>query len=90
MASRSALPKVLGAAVAGGAGYYFYKAGGSAQGAKERAEADAHKASADIKNHLPYRQETDAQGIGARTGAKFDEAVCALVIYPQFRHFILL
>ncbi|KAJ2902072.1 hypothetical protein MKZ38_001045 [Zalerion maritima] len=75
MAARSALPKILGATALGGVGYYFYAAGGSAKSAKNRAEADLHKASADIKAHLPHQEKTDARGIGSKTGAKFDETV---------------
>lgn len=68
-AARSRLPYFLGITALGGAGYYFYSAGGSAKGAENRAEADLHKASANI------RKGTDAQGAGARAGAKFDSAV---------------
>ena len=83
-ARRSALPKILAIAGvgAGGVGYYLYQSGGSARGALERAESDAHKASADIKAHIPHRKETDAQGFGAKTGAKFDGAVCFFPIHP--------
>lgn len=77
MSSKSVL-RLLGLAAVGGTGYYFYVAGGSAQGAKERAEADLHRASADIKAHLPHREETDAKGTGAKAGEKFDSAVCCL------------
>ncbi|KAL2757922.1 hypothetical protein ACRALDRAFT_1061188 [Sodiomyces alcalophilus JCM 7366] len=74
--SKSRTPLYLGAAAAGGIGYYLYRAGGQPRPAEKKFESDVHKAAADIKQHLPGR-DPDAQktlaDAGARAGAKIDE-----------------
>ncbi|KAK6851105.1 calcofluor white hypersensitive protein [Apiospora arundinis] len=73
--SRSRMPLVLGLGAAGGVGYYLYSAGGNPKVAQKKAEADAHKLSAEAKSHIPGRTsqaEKDAEKFGAQAGAKFD------------------
>jgi hypothetical protein len=75
--SRSRVPAMLAAAAAATAGIYFYRAGGDPKLARNKLENDAHRASVDVKSHLPGRHETDrAQdklaGYGARAGAEVD------------------
>jgi hypothetical protein len=71
---------MLAAAAAATAGIYFYRAGGDPKLARNKLENDAHRASVDVKSHLPGRHETDrAQdklaGYGARAGAEVDRVV---------------
>ncbi|KAI0387089.1 hypothetical protein F5Y04DRAFT_275548 [Hypomontagnella monticulosa] len=76
--SRSRLPLVLGLAGAGGIGYYLYSAGGDTKVAQKKAEADAHRVSAQFKSELPGRGEQakkDAEKYGAEAGAKVDSAL---------------
>ncbi|KAI0146969.1 hypothetical protein GGR57DRAFT_280518 [Xylariaceae sp. FL1272] len=76
--SRSRMPLALGAAAAGGIGYYLYTAGGDAKVAQKQAEADAHRASAKIKSELPGRGkeiEKHAEKYGAEAGANVDSAI---------------
>jgi len=71
---------VLGLAVAGGAGYYLYSAGGDPKVAQKMAEADASKASAKVKeevNVMPGRgKEAEKRGeqYAHQAGAKMDSA----------------
>ncbi|EGY13331.1 hypothetical protein VD0002_g7776 [Verticillium dahliae] len=75
--SKSKAPLAIGLTAAGGIGYYLFAAGGSPKVAEKKAEADAHRAAASIKSHLPGR-DVGAQGTlgdaAARTGAKIDHA----------------
>ncbi|EXJ85708.1 hypothetical protein A1O1_06076 [Capronia coronata CBS 617.96] len=67
---------IAGLAVASGAGYYLYKAGGDPKTAEKRFEADASKLSADIKKELPGRQkeaEKTAQAWASQAGQKVDQ-----------------
>ncbi|KAI1762619.1 hypothetical protein GGR53DRAFT_500942 [Hypoxylon sp. FL1150] len=76
--SRSRAPLVFGLAAASGIGYYLYSAGGDAKVARKQAEADAHRASAQLKSELPGRGELarkDAEKYGAEAGAKVDSAL---------------
>ncbi|KAI0164515.1 hypothetical protein GGR52DRAFT_575868 [Hypoxylon sp. FL1284] len=75
--SRSRAPLAFGMAAAGGIGYYLYSAGGDPKVAQKKAEADAHRASAQFKSELPGRGEQakkDAEKYGAEAGAKVDSA----------------
>ncbi|KIW11599.1 hypothetical protein PV08_10900 [Exophiala spinifera] len=68
---------IAGLAVAGGAGYYLYSAGGDPKVAQKKVEADAHKISAEIKNDLPGRgKEAEKKGevFAAQAGREFDRA----------------
>ncbi|EXF78607.1 hypothetical protein CFIO01_05547 [Colletotrichum fioriniae PJ7] len=67
-------PLFLGLTAAGGVGYYLYSAGGNPTAAEKKFESDVHKASAEVKSHLPGRTP-DAQNRGAQFGSKVDEAV---------------
>ncbi|KAM3425123.1 hypothetical protein BST61_g7086 [Cercospora zeina] len=44
---------ILGGTVLAGAGYYLYTAGGDPKVAQKQVEADAAKASREVKSHLP-------------------------------------
>ncbi|KAK4230240.1 hypothetical protein QBC38DRAFT_496771 [Podospora fimiseda] len=46
-------PIALGAAAAGGIGYYLYSAGGNPRVAERKFEADAHRASSKLKESIP-------------------------------------
>ncbi|KAH7358938.1 hypothetical protein B0T11DRAFT_109990 [Plectosphaerella cucumerina] len=74
--SKSRAPLVVAAAAAGGIGYYLYGAGGSPKVAEKRFESDVHKASAEVKSHLPGSRDTNVQHNAAdaagRLGAKID------------------
>ncbi|TQN64366.1 hypothetical protein CSHISOI_11055 [Colletotrichum shisoi] len=72
--SKSKAPVFLGLSAAGGIGYYLYSAGGNAKAAEAKFESDVHKASAEVKSHLPGGRTPDAQNKGAQVGAKLDEA----------------
>lgn len=92
MAARSRLPLALGAAAAGGIGYYLYSAGGSPRVAEKQFESDVHRASAKIKEHAPWdshnnspistssSESAEKQGarVGKEVGGKIDSAVNAL------------
>ncbi|RBQ71072.1 hypothetical protein VDGD_00013 [Verticillium dahliae] len=82
--SKSKAPLAIGLTAAGGIGYYLFAAGGSPKVAEKKAEADAHRAAASIKSHLPGR-DVGAQGTlgdaAARTGAKIDHAVSLLASF---------
>ncbi|WYZ41564.1 hypothetical protein EsH8_V_000459 [Colletotrichum jinshuiense] len=71
--SKSKAPVFFGLTAAGGIGYYLYSAGGNPKAAEKKFESDIHKASAEVKSHLPGRT-VDAQNKGAQVGAKLDEA----------------
>jgi hypothetical protein len=76
--SKSRMPALLGLTAAGGIGYYLYSAGGNPKVAQKQAEADAHKASAEVRSHLPGRSsqvQKDAESFGAQVGAKADSAL---------------
>ncbi|KAL2423287.1 hypothetical protein ABEF95_004298 [Exophiala dermatitidis] len=76
MSSRRGL-QVAGLAIAGGAGYYLYKAGGSPKTAEKQFEADAAKLSAEIRKELPGRQkeaEKTAEAWASQAGQKVDKA----------------
>ncbi|KAI6092196.1 hypothetical protein F4821DRAFT_159065 [Hypoxylon rubiginosum] len=76
--SRSRLSLALGLTAAGGVGYYLYSAGGDPKVAQKKAEADAHRASAQFKSELPGRGEQakkDVEKYGAEAGAKVDGAL---------------
>jgi len=72
-------PVVLaGAAVAGGIGYYFYKAGGDPKLAEKTFEKDAASATASVKSHIPGTEKVikeDAKVTGAKIGKAYDDAV---------------
>ncbi|KDN61145.1 hypothetical protein CSUB01_00826 [Colletotrichum sublineola] len=79
--SKSKAPLYLGLTAAGGVGYYLYSAGGNPKAAEAKFESsnrfatgDVHKASAEVKSHLPGGRTPDAQNKGAQAGAKLDEA----------------
>ncbi|KAG7288495.1 hypothetical protein NEMBOFW57_004848 [Staphylotrichum longicolle] len=76
--SRSRAPLAIGAAVAGGVGYYLYSAGGSPRAAEKQFESDAHHVAAKIKGELPHRStnvEHEGRKAGQEIGAKVDHAV---------------
>ncbi|KAI1773574.1 hypothetical protein F4818DRAFT_443412 [Hypoxylon cercidicola] len=76
--SRSRAPLAFGLAAAGGIGYYLYSAGGDPKVAQKKAEADAHRASAQFKSELPGRGEQarkDAEKYGTEAGSKVDSAL---------------
>ncbi|KAI0108413.1 hypothetical protein F4814DRAFT_57513 [Daldinia grandis] len=76
--SRSRLPLALGLTAAGGIGYYLYSAGGNTKVAQKKAEADAHRVSAQFKSELPGRGDQakkDAEKYGAEAGAKVDKTI---------------
>ncbi|KAF9882098.1 hypothetical protein CkaCkLH20_00134 [Colletotrichum karsti] len=76
--SKSKAPLFLGLTAAGGVGYYLYSAGGNPNAAEKKFESDVHKASAEIKSHIPGRTPDAQKGLGdtgARTGAKVDSAI---------------
>ncbi|KAI2605824.1 uncharacterized protein GGS25DRAFT_357752 [Hypoxylon fragiforme] len=76
--SRSRVPIALGLTAVGGVGYYLYSAGGDPKVAQKKAEADAHRASAQFKSEIPGRgQEVkkDAEKYGAQAGAKVDSTI---------------
>ncbi|KAK5164912.1 uncharacterized protein LTR77_009576 [Saxophila tyrrhenica] len=73
--SRRAI-QVGGGALAAGVGYYFYKAGGDPQAAQKRMEADATKASNEVKSHLPgspKEAKKDTEVVGADVSAKANQ-----------------
>ncbi|ROT41745.1 hypothetical protein SODALDRAFT_331523 [Sodiomyces alkalinus F11] len=73
--SKSKAPIYAGLAAASGIGYYLYQAGGHPRPAEKKFESDVHKASADIKKHLPGRDpeaEKTLADAGGRAGAKID------------------
>ncbi|KAJ2971711.1 hypothetical protein NQ176_g7557 [Zarea fungicola] len=77
--SKSRLPLIIGLGAAGGLGYYLYGAGGNAKAAENKFESDIHKASANIKSHLPGAGSSpDAskklEQAGSDAGAKLDKA----------------
>jgi len=68
---------VAGLAVAGGAGYYLYSAGGSPKVAEKQFEADASKLSSKIKHDMPGRQkeaEKKGEALASKAGQEFDRA----------------
>jgi len=74
--SRSRVPLVLGITAAGGVGYYLYGAGGSPKAAEKKFESDVHKASANVKSHVPGTSpnaEASGKNFGAEAGAKVDK-----------------
>ncbi|KAF7552303.1 hypothetical protein G7046_g7450 [Stylonectria norvegica] len=77
--SRSRLPLYLGLGAASGVGYYLYAAGGSPRAAENKFESDVHKASANVKSHLPNTERTNVEGnlkgYGKEAGAKVDSAI---------------
>ncbi|KAF6839597.1 hypothetical protein CMUS01_00302 [Colletotrichum musicola] len=76
--SKSKAPLFLGLTAAGGVGYYLYSAGGNPTAAEKKFESDVHKASAEIKSHIPGRTPEAEKGFGdagARAGAKVDSVV---------------
>ncbi|KAL6892485.1 hypothetical protein HDV57DRAFT_512816 [Trichoderma longibrachiatum] len=78
MSSKSRMPLILGLGAAGGIGYYLYGAGGNARAAEKKFEADADRASAKIRSHLPGRTpdaEDKFKSYGQEAGAKIDKAV---------------
>ncbi|CAK7197577.1 hypothetical protein SEUCBS139899_000225 [Sporothrix eucalyptigena] len=72
--SRSRTPLVLGLALAGGAGYYLYSAGGSPKVAEKNFENDL-KYARDRASGKADEVRTDAEKFGAETGAKVDTAI---------------
>ncbi|EPE04967.1 calcofluor white hypersensitive protein [Ophiostoma piceae UAMH 11346] len=72
--SRSRAPLFLGLAVAGGAGYYLYSAGGSPKVAEKQFEHDL-KSVRDRATSSSSNVKTDAEKYGAQAGAKLDSAV---------------
>ncbi|CAK3739322.1 hypothetical protein DOTSEDRAFT_70624 [Lecanosticta acicola] len=67
-----------GAAVLAGVGYYFYQAGGDPKVAQKKAEADAAKASSEIKSHLPGQAKEvkkDAEAGISEAGAKVNQYI---------------
>ncbi|UNI20813.1 hypothetical protein JDV02_006866 [Purpureocillium takamizusanense] len=75
--SKSRMPLILGLGAAGGVGYYLYSAGGNAKAAENKFESDVHKASANVKAHLPGSSpnaEGQLKGYGAQAGEKIDKA----------------
>lgn len=72
--SKSRTPLFLGLAVAGGAGYYLYSAGGSPKAAEKQFEHDL-KAVRDRATTSGGDIKTDAEKYGAKAGAKIDSAV---------------
>ncbi|KAH8900997.1 hypothetical protein GQ53DRAFT_740154 [Thozetella sp. PMI_491] len=75
--SKSRLPLLVGVTAAGGVGYYLYQAGGQPKVAEKQFESDVHKASAQIKGHLPGRgidAEKEGKKYGQEAGAKIDSA----------------
>nr|POE56400.1 hypothetical protein CFP56_50944 [Quercus suber] len=68
--------QISGLAVAGGAGYYLYNAGGSPKAAEKRFEADAAKLSSEVRSHLPgtgKEVKKDGEVLAADAGAKLDQ-----------------
>ncbi|EXJ84927.1 hypothetical protein A1O3_05602 [Capronia epimyces CBS 606.96] len=66
---------VAGLAIAGGAGYYLYNAGGDPKTAEKKFEADASKLSAEIKKELPGQKkeaEKKAEAWASQVGQKVD------------------
>jgi hypothetical protein len=75
--SRSRMPYLIGA-LGAAAGFYFYRAGGDPELAKQKIKNDAHRASVDVKSHLPgHHTDPNAQdklaNYGARAGAEVDK-----------------
>ncbi|KAK3989275.1 hypothetical protein QBC44DRAFT_327881 [Cladorrhinum sp. PSN332] len=69
MAFRSRAPIALGAAAAGGIGYYLYSAGGNPRVAEKKFEADAQRASAKLKEHT---SNYDSQSpVSSRSSSSF-------------------
>jgi len=77
----SGRPLLLGAAaIAGGAGYYLYRAGGDPKVAEKTFEKDAASASSSIKSRLPgtgKEVEKQAQLTGEKIGSAFDNAMAS-------------
>ncbi|KAK5661283.1 hypothetical protein OQA88_11177 [Cercophora sp. LCS_1] len=77
--SRSRAPILIATALAGGAGYYLYSAGGNPKVAEKKFESDAQKAAAKIRGEIGHPPHDDAtkEGIkiGKDIGAKVDSAV---------------
>lgn len=77
--SRSRAPIFIGTAAVTGIGYYLYQAGGDGRAAEKKFESDIHKASAEVKSHLPTTTQTNAQKdlktLGSEAGAKVDNAI---------------
>merc|ERR1712225_17802 len=68
---------IAGLALAGGAGYYLYSAGGDPKVAQKKMEADAHKLSAEVKHDLPGRgKEAEKKGevFTSQAGREIDKA----------------
>ncbi|KAJ9625373.1 uncharacterized protein PV06_07605 [Exophiala oligosperma] len=68
---------IAGLALAGGAGYYLYSAGGDPKVAQKNLEADAHKLSAEIKHDLPGKgkeAEKKGEAFASQAGREFDRA----------------
>ncbi|KAL2204201.1 hypothetical protein CC79DRAFT_1324974 [Sarocladium strictum] len=72
--SKSRVPLAIGLAGAGGIGYYLFSAGGNPKAAEKKFEADAHRAAATAKAHLPGNSP-DAKNYGKEAGAKIDNAI---------------
>jgi hypothetical protein len=72
--SKSRVPLAIGLAGAGGIGYYLFSAGGNPKAAEKKFEADAHRAAATAKAHLPG-SSPDAKNYGKEAGAKIDNAI---------------
>jgi len=75
--SRTRVPLIVGLTAAGGIGYYLYGAGGNPKIAETKFESDVHKASANVKSHLPGTSpnvEGSAKTYGKEAGAKIDKA----------------
>jgi len=69
---------ILVLALAGGAGYYLYTAGGDPKVAQKNLEADASKAAAKLKTDVPGKAkeaEKTGEAYAAQAGQKFDAAV---------------
>ncbi|GIZ42200.1 hypothetical protein CBER1_02568 [Cercospora berteroae] len=69
---------ILGGTVLAGAGYYLYTAGGDPKVAQKQVEADAAKASREVKSHLPgstKEAKKDAELYGEQAQSKFNQLV---------------
>ncbi|KAI5359329.1 hypothetical protein Slin15195_G069560 [Septoria linicola] len=69
---------VGGGALLAGVGYYLYSAGGDPKVAEKKFEADAAKASREVKSHLPgsgKEAKKDAELYGEQAQSKFNQLV---------------
>ncbi|OAA68060.1 hypothetical protein SPI_00255 [Niveomyces insectorum RCEF 264] len=71
--SRSRMPLYLSLALAGGAGYYLYSAGGSPKGAEKNFEHDL-KTVRDRATSSGQRAQTEAEKFGAEARNEYDRA----------------